>query len=90
MVRFVSFNGKLAAVNDREIEALRSGLEQGVVAEPYPFLRVGRRVRVVRGPVTGLEGLLVRKKDRVRVVVSLQTIMQSVALEVDAGDLEPC
>ena len=90
VVRFVSFNGKLAAVNDREIEALRSGLEQGVVAEPYPFLRVGRRVRVVRGPVTGLEGLLVRKKDRVRVVVSLQTIMQSVALEVDAGDLEPC
>jgi transcription antitermination factor NusG len=90
VIRMVSFNGRLAALEEKEIESLRSGLENGVFAEPYPFLRVGRKVRVVRGPVAGLEGVLVRKKDRVRVVVSLLTIMQSIALEVDATDLEPC
>jgi transcription antitermination factor NusG len=90
VVRFVCFNGKLAALQDEEIETLRSGLERGILAEPHPFLRVGRRVRVVRGPVAGLEGVLLRKKDKLRIVVSLQTIMQSVALEVDAADVVPC
>lgn len=90
VVRFVTFQGRLAPLGDHEIEALRSGLEQGIVVQPYPFLRIGRRVRVVRGPVAGLEGVLLRKKDKVRIVVSLQTIMRSIALEVDAGDVEPC
>jgi transcription antitermination factor NusG len=90
VLRFVSFNGRLAALEEKEIESLRSGLENGVFAEPHPYLRVGRKVRVIRGPVAGLEGVLVRKKDRVRVVVSLPTIMQSIVLEVDATDLELC
>lgn len=90
VVSFVTFNGRPAALHEGEIESLRTGLEQGVLAEPHPFLQVGRKVRVVHGPLAGLEGLLVRKKDRVRVVLSLQAIMQSVALEVDAQDVKPC
>jgi transcription termination/antitermination protein NusG len=90
VVSFVTFNRRPAALHEGEIESLRSGLEQGVLAEPHPFLQVGRKVRVVHGPLAGLEGLLVRKKDRVRVVLSLQAIMQSVALEVDGQDVKPC
>jgi len=45
-------------------------------------------VRVMRGPMAGAEGILARKKDKYRVVISLDVLMRSVALEIDASDLE--
>ena len=87
-VNLVSFNGKLAALPDEEIEALRNALENHVFAEPCPYLRVGRKVRVVRGPMAGAEGILSRKKDKYRVVISVDVLMRSVAVEVDGADLE--
>lgn len=87
-VNLVSFNGKLAALPEPEIEALRNALDNEVCAEPCPYLRVGRKVRVVRGPMTGAEGILCRKKDRYRVVISVEVLMRSVALEIDGTDLE--
>jgi len=90
VVRFVSFQGRPAPVADAEIRALQAGLEAGLRAEPHPFLRVGRRVRVVRGPLQGSEGILKRRKDRYRLVLSIELIMRSVMLEVDESDVQPC
>ncbi|HWZ51834.1 MAG TPA: UpxY family transcription antiterminator [Granulicella sp.] len=73
---------------DLEMEALRRGLALHK-AEPHPYLRVGDRVRIKAGVMTGVEGVLIRKKNEFRVVLSLDTIMQSIAVEVDADDLEP-
>lgn len=87
-VQVVSFNGKMAALPEREIEALRNALENEIYAEPCPYLKVGRKVRVVRGPMEGAEGVLSRKKDKCRVVISVDVLMRSVAVEVDATDLE--
>ena len=87
-VNLVSFNGKLAALPESEIEALRNALDNEVCAEPCPYLRVGRKVRVVRGPMAGAEGILSRKKDKYRVVISVEVLMRSVALEIDGTDLE--
>jgi transcription antitermination factor NusG len=87
-VRLVSFNGQPAVLPEAEIEALRRRLTGGGV-EPHPYLRVGRRVRVCGGPMQGLEGIIVRRKDRCRVVFSLDLIMRSVAVEVDESDVEP-
>ena len=88
-VNLVSFNGKLAALPEPEIEALRNALDNEVFAEPCPYLRVGRKVRVVRGPMAGAEGILSRKKDKSRVVISVEVLMRSVSLEIDGMDLEP-
>lgn len=88
VVSLVTFNGQLAALPEQEIKALRSGLDHGVYAEPCPYLRVGRRVRVAAGPLAGAEGILIRKKDKCRVVISLDVLMRSVAVEVDGTDLE--
>jgi transcription antitermination factor NusG len=88
VVSLVSFNGQIAALPEQEINALRRGLENDVYAEPCPYLRVGRRVRVVRGPMTGAEGILARKKDKCRVVISVDVLQRSVAVEIDATDLE--
>ncbi len=73
---------------DFEIDALRSGLLERRI-EPHPYLIVGERVRIKAGVMAGVEGVLVRKKNDLRVVLSLDTIMRSVAVEVDANDIEP-
>lgn len=89
VVSLVTFNGELAALPDREIEALRNGLDHELYAEPCPYVKVGRRVRVARGPMAGAEGILTKKKDKYRVVISVEVLMRSVAVEVDGADLEP-
>jgi len=71
-----------------EIEALRLGAQMGKF-EPHPYLKVGERVRITAGSMTGVEGILVRKKNELRFVLTLDAIMRSVAVEVDADDLEP-
>ena len=88
VARLISFNGKPAALPDKEIEALRTGLAARLRAEPHPYLTVGRRVRVIGGPLEGMEGILIRKKKACRVVLSLGVIMRSASVEVDAADLE--
>jgi transcription antitermination factor NusG len=89
VVRLVGFGGLPTALPDEEIGILRKGLCQGVRAEPHPFLTVGRRVRITAGPFAGLEGMLKRKKSILRVVVSLDLIQRSVAVDVDATDVRP-
>jgi transcription antitermination factor NusG len=89
VVHLVSFNGQLAELPEQEINALRNGLENDVYAEPHPYLCIGRKVRVVHGPMAGTEGILVRKKDKCRVVLSIDVLMRSVAVEVDGSDLQP-
>jgi transcription antitermination factor NusG len=88
VVRLVCFNGQPAAIAAEEIEALRSKLSGGLRIEPHPYLRTGRRVRVRSGPMQGLEGIVVRRKDRCRIVFSIDLIKRSVAVELDEADLE--
>ena len=89
VVRMLSFNGMLAAIDDSEIEAVRKCVEQGVGLGPYPFLEVGERVRVRSGAFEGLEGLVIRRKNKCRLVISIALIHQSVAIEIDQCLLEP-
>ena len=89
VARLVGFNGTPVALRDEEIHAMRNGLVQGVCAQPHPYLTVGRRVRVVGGPLAGLQGILLKRKKRTRFVISLELIMRSVAVEVDPAELQP-
>jgi transcription antitermination factor NusG len=70
-----------------EIESLRAGLDLRR-AEPHPYLNVGERARIKFGPLAGFEGIVVRKTNGLRVVLTLQQIMKSVAVEVEECDLE--
>lgn len=88
VVRLVGFNGQPAPLSDDDLEALRNGLNGSVHAEPCPYLHVGRRVRMKSGALQGLEGILLKKKNRYRFVLSLGLIQRSVAVEVDAVDVE--
>ncbi len=88
VVNLVGFNGKFPSLPDQEINCLRNGLESHIYAEPHPYLCVGKKVRVVAGPMAGTEGVLTRKKDKYRVVISIDVLMRSVAVEIDGSDLE--
>jgi len=89
VVRLVGFNGMPTPLDDEEIESLQRALAQGMRAEPHPFLTIGRRVRITRGPLQGLEGVLLRKKGVVRVVLSVELIQRSIVLDVDTADVLP-
>jgi transcription antitermination factor NusG len=76
------------ALPTAEIESLRKGLHLHN-AEPHPFLNVGERATVRSGALAGLQGIVLRHKNSTRIVISLELIMKSVAVEIDAADLEP-
>ena len=71
-----------------EIESLRLGLPLREF-EPHSYLVAGDRVRIHSGALAGMIGVLVRKKSKLRVVLTLDLIMQSVAVEIDADEIEP-
>jgi len=70
-------------VDESELDAIRMVVRAGVPCSPWPFLRVGERVELVRGPLRGLEGLILDLKNSCRLIVSLNLLMRSVAVEVD-------
>lgn len=85
----VSFAGQPGIIPDCEIEAIRRVIANGLRVEPCPFLKCGDRVRVKDGPLEGVEGILVRKKNDVRLVLSVELLSQSVAVELDSCLVEP-
>lgn len=88
VARIVGFAGVPTPLPDTDIESLRSGLGHARM-EPHPYLKVGRRVRIKSGPFMGMEGILKRKKDNLRLVLSLDLIMRSVVLDIDGAEVEP-
>jgi transcription antitermination factor NusG len=72
-------------VSLEEIEAVRAIMQSRLSALRWPYLRTGERVEIVRGPLAGVEGVLVRSKSNYRLVVSVSLLQRSVAVEIDGG-----
>jgi len=79
----VGFARTPAPVPDGEIDAVRRMAASGYCLEPWPYLQVGESVRIEQGCLRGLHGALVRQKDRLRVVVNVELLQRSVAVEID-------
>ncbi len=87
VVCIVSFCGQPASLANEEIQAIQISAAV-LAAEPYPYLAKGNRIRIATGPLKGLEGIVVRRKGELRAVISIHSIRQSFAVEVDAADVE--
>jgi transcription antitermination factor NusG len=87
VIRLVGVNGNAVAIPDGEIEKLRSSLAAWK-AEPYPFLAAGRQVKIRSGPFAGMQGRILRRKGRMRLIVSLELIQRAILLELDAAEAE--
>jgi len=79
--------GEPAPLPEATIEALRVGVQLRH-ARPHAFIKAGQRVRIRLGALSGFEGIVVRTKKSLRVVLTLEHIMQSYSVEVDLEDLE--
>jgi transcription antitermination factor NusG len=88
VISLVSSGRQPSPLPTQEIESLRAGLPCRQY-EPHPYLAVGDKVRIVEGPFAGMAGVLVRKKKDFRVVLTLDLIMQSVAVEIGTDEIEP-
>jgi len=87
VVQLVGGEGGHWPIPEDEIQAIRVALASDLKIDPYPYLRVGREVRVTRGPLKGHTGILVRKQKRHRLVVSVHLIGRSIAVEIDTANV---
>jgi transcription antitermination factor NusG len=83
VLSIVGFGNGPTPISDSEIEAIQRILSSGLAAEPAPFLREGQRIRVVKGALEGLEGILIKKKTDWRMVVSVTMLQRAVSVEID-------
>jgi transcription antitermination factor NusG len=88
VANLVGFSGTPTALPQEEINALRTSLRNGARAAPHPYLAVGRRVRINKGPFAGLSGILLRRKASYRFVISVKLIQRSVAVDIEGTDFE--
>lgn len=86
--QLVGFAGQPVAIPEDEVDSLRILVESSARYEPHPYLHSGDRVHVKHGPLAGIEGILTRFKNQYRVVLSVQLLQQSVAVEVDLAGIE--
>jgi transcription antitermination factor NusG len=88
-VNFVGFGSVPFPLEESEILRMREALSSGLLAKPHPYLKIGSRVEIVSGPLEGMRGILLREHGQCRVVLSIDLIMRSIVVEVDASEVAP-
>ena len=85
----VSFNRTPATIPDSQIDALRRTIQSGLNLGPWPFLKVGQKVRIEHGVLAGIEGVLTRNATAWNLVVSVDALQRSIAVEVERDMVRP-
>ena len=88
VIHVVGWGGHPAIVPQTQLDAVRQVIENCLVVETHPFLQFGDRVRVKTGPLMGLEGILVRRQGASRLVISMEMLGRSAAVEIDVLNVE--
>ena len=89
VVRLIStLPGEPDPIPDEQITNLKLLVDNKEALDPYPYLTEGQRVRIIRGPMLGLEGILIEKLDKHMLILSVDVLQQGVALTITAGDVE--
>jgi transcription antitermination factor NusG len=89
VIHIVKWGGRPAMIPQTQINSARQIVESCLFVETHPYLRCGDRVRVKTGPLMGVEGILTRKKGVARLVVSMEMLGRSAAVEIDVWNVEP-
>lgn len=89
VAKIVGFGGAFVAIEDSEIKGIQRLMALHLTLAPWPYLKAGDRVRVEHGPMRGLEGTLLRTKDALRLVIGVEILQRSVAVELDREAIVP-
>jgi transcription antitermination factor NusG len=87
VVRIIGESGKPEPIPDTEIDAIRTLMRHSLPYDSHPYLQEGTRVRIVRGPLEGMEGIFAKEENQHRVVISVNLIQQAAAIEVSLADI---
>lgn len=89
VVRFLgALPGEPEQIPEEQIFSLRKVVENNENLDPYPYLREGQRVRITKGPLAGVEGILVEKAGLHKLVLSVDILCQSAAVTIQASEVE--
>lgn len=86
---FVGSCGGATPIPDIEIESVRTLLAGTVAYTAYPFLKIGQRIRVRGGSLDGVEGILLARNGSRTLVISIEPIQRSLAIQIDGYSIEP-
>ena len=89
VVDIVGSNHRPEAIPDEEIAAIKTLMSSVLPYDPHPYMLEGMQVEVVRGPLRGVHGILLRKEKRHRLVLGVRLIPQAAAVEIDVNDVVP-
>jgi transcription termination/antitermination protein NusG len=89
VARIVGFGGVPVPLEDQEVGNIRTALASNQALGPWPYLHAGDRVRIERGPLRGVEGILLHEKTGFRLVLGVEILRRSVAVEVDPEIVTP-
>jgi transcription antitermination factor NusG len=89
VVEIVGGGERPEPIPDEEIEALKILMASTLRYDSHPYLHEGMSVEVVRGPLQGVHGILLRKEKRHRLVIAVHLIKQAAAVEIDVSDVAP-
>ena len=76
-------------IPDEEISAIQTLMTSVLPYDPHPYLQEGMKVEVIRGPLQGVHGILLRKDKRHRLILGVRLIQQAAAVEINVGDVVP-
>ena len=88
VIRIVGVGDTPMPIEDQEIEAIQKVMKSGFTVLPHPFLRIGERIRILSGPLSGLEGLIGDIRQRKRLILSVTLLRRSIAVEIDSACVE--
>lgn len=89
VVEVVGSGSRPEPIPDEEIDALKTLMNSVLPYDPHPYLHEGMMVEVVRGPLQGVHGILLRKEKRHRLVIGVRLIQQAAAVEINVRDVQP-
>jgi len=89
VVEIVGSANRPEAIPEQEIDALRRLITSVLPYDPHPYLHEGTKVEVIRGPLQGVEGILLRKEKRHRLVIGVRLIEQAAVVEINVNDVVP-
>jgi len=89
VVEIVGGGDRPEPIPDEEITALKTLMASTLRYDSHPYLHEGMQVEVVRGPLQGVQGILLRKDKRHRLIIAVHLIQQAAAVEIDASDVVP-
>jgi len=89
VVKILGTNGTPIPIPTDEIDSVKTLLKSGLKYDPYPFLKSGMKVQVIRGPLQGINGKINERLGKYKLLISIELIKRSISVEIDVKDVEP-